>query len=402
MRMTVMSTTISTAPSGAALAPSRIDMRAPESGSAGEGAGILAPVTTLALAAGRPALPASPSLRTAPVLDPPVRDLSPADLADLLRVLRSRAVDGQLATARENLQDAQVKAKQNTQAQLDKLDAWFRKAEDAESKGWLSKVFGWIGKVLAVVASALAVGFAAVASVATGAAATPMLVLSGMALVSAVTSLADQISREAGGPPISLGGFLSGLAGRLLTALGVDQSQADQIAKIVAGLAVPVVLLIEPQMLGEMAEGVARLAGAGDATAGYIAMAMSIVAAIAVAAINAAGTAGAGSASAIRGAWDRAAAVATQVLQGGTAVAQGGVGVSMAVDRKQADLLVADKADLAANLTKLRAAMEREADDIKKILAQFDAAYHMIAQMISDMASTHSQVSANLGRRQAV
>ncbi|MFQ6691222.1 hypothetical protein OMF49_20860, partial [Bordetella pertussis] len=60
MRMTVMSTTISTAPSGAALAPSRIDMRAPEPGSAGEGAGILAPVTTLALAAGRPALPASP------------------------------------------------------------------------------------------------------------------------------------------------------------------------------------------------------------------------------------------------------------------------------------------------------------------------------------------------------
>ncbi|CFP57802.1 outer protein B [Bordetella pertussis] len=83
-------------------------------------------------------------------------------------------------------------------------------------------------------------------------------------------------------------------------------------------------------------------------------------------------------------------------------MAQGGVGVSMAVDRKQADLLVADKADLAASLTKLRAAMEREADDIKKILAQFDAAYHMIAQMISDMASTHSQVSANLGRRQAV
>ncbi|ETH87990.1 type III secreted protein BopB [Bordetella pertussis STO1-CHOC-0018] len=76
----------------------------------------------------------------------------------------------------------------------------------------------------------------------------------------------------------------------------MDQSQADQIAKIVAGLAVPAVLLIEPQMLGEMAEGVARLAGAGDATAGYIAMAMSIVAAIAVAAINAAGTAGAGSA----------------------------------------------------------------------------------------------------------
>ncbi|KDB71140.1 type III secreted protein BopB [Bordetella bronchiseptica B20-10725633] len=359
-------------------------------------------MTTLALAAGRPAFPASLSLRTAPVLDPPVRDLSPADLADLLRVLRSRAVDGQLATARENLQDAQVKAKQNTQAQLDKLDAWFRKAEEAESKGWLSKVFGWIGKVLAVVASALAVGFAAVASVATGAAATPMLLLSGMALVSAVTSLADQISQEAGGPPISLGGFLSGLAGRLLTALGVDQSQADQIAKIVAGLAVPVVLLIEPQMLGEMAQGVARLAGASDATAGYIAMAMSIVAAIAVAAINAAGTAGAGSASAIKGAWDRAAAVATQVLQGGTAVAQGGVGVSMAVDRKQADLLVADKADLAASLTKLRAAMEREADDIKKILAQFDEAYHMIAKMISDMASTHSQVSANLGRRQAV
>ncbi|KDC44751.1 hypothetical protein L509_1689 [Bordetella bronchiseptica M85/00/2] len=46
--------------------------------------------------------------------------------------------------------------------------------------------------------------------------------------------------------------------------------------------------------------------------------------------------------------------------------------------------------------------MEREADDIKKILAQFDEAYHMIAKMISDMASTHSQVSANLGRRQAV
>ncbi|WP_439810724.1 type III secretion system translocon subunit SctE [Bordetella bronchiseptica] len=396
--MTVMSTTISTAPSGAALSPARVDMRTPEPGNAGEGAGILAPVTKLALAAGRPAFTDSPPLRAAPVLDPPVRDLSPADLADLLRALRSRAVDGQLATARENLQDAQVKAKQNTQAQLDKLDAWFRKAEEADGKGRLSKVFGWIGKVLAVVASALAVGFAAVASAATGAAAAPMLVLSGMALVSAVTSLADQVSREAGGPPISLGGFLSGLVGRLLAALGV----ADDIAKIVVGLAVPVVLLIEPQMLGEMAQGVARLAGADDATAGYVAMALSIVAAIAAAAINAAGTAGAGSASAISGACNRAAAVATQVLQGGTGVAQGGVAVSMAVDRKQADLLVADKADLAASLTKLRAAMEREADDIKKILAQFDEAYQMIARMISDMASTHSQVSANLGRRQVV
>lgn len=393
-----MSTTISTAPSGAALSPARVDMRTPEPGNAGEGAGILAPVTKLALAAGRPAFTDSPPLRAAPVLDPPVRDLSPADLADLLRALRSRAVDGQLATARENLQDAQVKAKQNTQAQLDKLDAWFRKAEEADGKGRLSKVFGWIGKVLAVVASALAVGFAAVASAATGAAAAPMLVLSGMALVSAVTSLADQVSREAGGPPISLGGFLSGLVGRLLAALGV----ADDIAKIVVGLAVPVVLLIEPQMLGEMAQGVARLAGADDATAGYVAMALSIVAAIAAAAINAAGTAGAGSASAISGACNRAAAVATQVLQGGTGVAQGGVAVSMAVDRKQADLLVADKADLAASLTKLRAAMEREADDIKKILAQFDEAYQMIARMISDMASTHSQVSANLGRRQVV
>ncbi|AOB26156.1 type III secretion system translocon subunit SctE [Bordetella bronchiseptica] len=400
--MTVMSTTISTAPSGVALSPARVDMRTPEPGNAGEGAGILAPVTKLALAAGRPAFTDSPPLRAAPVLDPPVRDLSPADLADLLRALRSRAVDGQLATARENLQDAQVKAKQNTQAQLDKLDAWFRKAEEADGKGRLSKVFGWIGKVLAVVASALAVGFAAVASAATGAAAAPMLVLSGMALVSAVTSLADQVSREAGGPPISLGGFLSGLVGRLLAALGVAQSQADDIAKIVAGLAVPVVLLIEPQMLGEMAQGVARLAGADDATAGYVAMSLSIVAAIAAAAINAAGTAGAGSASAISGACNRAAAVATQVLQGGTGVAQGGVAVSMAVDRKQADLLVADKADLAASLTKLRAAMEREADDIKKILAQFDEAYQMIARMISDMASTHSQVSANLGRRQVV
>ena len=210
--------------------------------------------------------------RGAPSISEPSKDFNSADLLDMLRNLRTKSQDKQLETAQRGLENARVKAAKNTEDQLNKIKEWVDKCKEQESKSLASKIFGWIGKIVAAIAAIASVVVAAMATVATGGAAAPLLAVAIIGAVGATMSLADQISKEAGGPEISLSNLLNTVVGKVLEACGVPKDQIENISKVVTGAIVLITLavLVEPQMLGNMAQGIAKLAGADDATAGSV------------------------------------------------------------------------------------------------------------------------------------
>jgi len=343
--------------------------------------------------------------RGAPALDAPSKEFSPSDMVDLLRSLRTKSQDAQLESAQRGLESARIKSEKNTEAQLQKIKEWIDKTKEEENKGFFAKLFGWIGKIVAVIASIAAVAVAAVATAATGGAAAPLLALAVVGAIGATLSLADQISKECGGPEISISNLMNTVVGKFLEAVGVPKEQAELISKVVAGaigILVPVTLLIEPQLLGNMAQGIAKMAGADDQTAGYIGMAIGMAAALTVgigmavaSGGSSLGSSGAKLASGIIGA-------ASQITQGVTSVTQGGLGIAMAVDRKDAENLQADKKGLEAMMVKLQKQMEEGREELKKVIQEIEESMQIVSRMLAGASDSMEQITSNLGKRSTV
>lgn len=355
--------------------------------------------------------------RGAPKIDAPAQAFSANDMVDLLRSLRSKSQDGQLKTAKEGLESARVKAEKNTEKQLEKIKEWVDKCKEASSKGLLGKIFGWVGKIFAFLAAVVAVAAAAVATVATGGAAAPLLALAIVGAVAATVSLANAISQEAGGPEISIGSLIQHTVGKFLTDVcGVDPKQVENICKIVGGamaIACPIMLAIEPSLLGNMAQGIALMAGADEKTAGYIAMALTIAAAIGVGIAMAVMTGGSSMASTVSQVSSKVIistlktfnAVLTgtsAVVSGGTQIAQGGVNISKAQSEEKAQIAISQKKELEAMMVKLQKQMEEGREEIKKIIQQIEESTQAVSKMIAGTTDNMTQIAMNMSGKSTV
>ena len=337
----------------------------------------------------------------APALEPPPQSFSANDMIDLLRSIRAKSDEAQIASAKESLQVARTKTEKNNEAQLQKIQDYVKKCEEADRKGVLGKIFGWIGKIAALVFSAFAVGVLAAGTVASGGAGAPLLALAVMALIGSTVALADQISKECGGPEISLGNLMTTIASKFLQACGVSEETAQRIGKVVAGLvgiSSPAMLLIEPSLIGGLAGGIAELAGADPKTSMAITMAFAMAATIAVGVVTIAVTAGASSVSTAA----RIVGAVGQITQGATQIAQGSVKMSVAKTQNQAENIQADKKELDAITRKLQARMEESREEITKVIQQMEEGLRAVTQMINGTADSMSQITANIGKRMAV
>jgi len=343
--------------------------------------------------------------RGAPALAAPVKTFSADDMVALLRTMQTKSQDAQLASAKEGLETARIKAEKNTENQLSKIKEWISKCKEADSKGFFAKLFGWVGKIAAALAAVASVVVAAAATAATGGAAAPLLALAVVGMVGATIMLADQVSQEFGGPQISIGNLLQTVVGKFLEACGVDAEMAERIGKVMSGamaMMVPVMLLIEPQLMGTMAEGVAKLAGASDDVAGKISMGFGIAAAVTVGIAMAVMSCGAGAGAAISRVGGAVVGAGSQILQGATSIAQGGVGIAVAADRRDAENAIAGKKELEADMVKLQQQMEADREELKKIIQQIEEGMQAVSKMISGAADSMAQITSNIGKRATV
>lgn len=352
----------------------------------------------------------------APRIDSPVQSFSSNDLTDLLRSMRSKSQDGQLRAAAQGIENAKIGAKANTDAQIAKVKEWIDKCKDAQSKGTLGSIFSWVGKIFAAVAAIAMVAVAAAATVATGGAAAPLLAVAVIGAVSATMSLASAISQEFGGPEISIGSLIQHTVGKLLTdVFGVDPKVAENISRVVGGVVgiATLAVLVEPSLMGNMAQGIALLSGADEKTAGYIGMAITMAATIAVGVAMVVATGGA-SVATTAGQVSTAVTVQTMkavntaisatsaVVSGGTQIAAGGLTISKAFSQEDAQKAIADKKELAATMIKLQKQMEEGREEMKKVLQQIDQSTQAVSKIIADTADSISQITENMGSRATV
>jgi hypothetical protein len=232
-----------------------------------------------------------------------------------------------------------------------------------------------------------------------------MLVFSLTALVGAVVALGDQVSHSCGGPRISIGRALSGLSSHILELCGVDSREAKTLGRELAGgiaLAFPVLLLLEPGLLGNAMGGVARLAGASPATIQYIEMGVGLVASLALGAVMVgitfgigAGAAAANVAASIHGI-SQLISTSSAISQAGAAFAEGAATLRGACVQKQADDAMAARRDLQADAATLQHGMRIDRDTAAKIFQQVAAGTKGLSRLIGQMADNQMLILGNL------
>ncbi|MBV7485205.1 type III secretion system translocon subunit SctE [Bordetella sp. BOR01] len=358
-----------------------------------------------------------------PAIASPSREFTADEMVDLLRALKTKSQDRQLESAKENIEANRINQQKNNEKQIAKINEWIEKSKEAESGGIFGKIFGWLGAIVAALAAALMVVAAVAVTAATAGAAGPiMCTLAAIAVAAAVSMVATQISSECGGPEISISNGITQAVAGLLTAFGVDPDLAQKIGAIVAGPAMVMTgtILVDPGGLGKMAGAIASVAGADEATAGYVAMGVGLAATLTVAVVMTVASMGAGAfagaANAVGNVSAQTARTVTDVLKSTTEVVRGvaavvqGVGsvgrgvetIKTAEKREDADKALADKKLLEALMAKLQAAMNEDREKLKEILQAMDESMQMVSKMINAAADSMSQVTANISKRAMV
>ena len=336
-----------------------------------------------------------------PELEAPSGAASTAGLELMIGNLAMSGIQNRTTTALTDLDAKQRKIDASSKLQMESLQKWVDASAKAEHKGLFSKILGWVGKVAAVIGAAVAMALAAAATVATGGAAAPMLVLTTVAFGAAAISLADQISRSAGGGGVSLSGGISNLVSGALQKLGMPAEQAKKWSSVVTGavaLACPVLIALDPAMLGNVAGGIAALAGASQSTVDTINMISSIVVSVAVAVVMVAATFGMGTAAAAGSVAQTLANIGArvsninQVTQGVTTSAKSGVDISIASDVKDASLAKADEKAQLAFMDSLQDLYRNVLDDLRKL----GDSLSQIASVQSNALSSNWQMTQKL------
>lgn len=338
----------------------------------------------------------------APTLDGVLINFSAEDLAATLLVLQGKTQEAQLATAKEGLQISRDKMKALHEKNIKKLDEVIKKCESAASKSKLGKIFGWVAKVAAFVAAGVAL---AALTVVSGGAAAPLLALAIAGMVGSAMSMASSISQEFGGPPLELGSLATMASKAFLGAVGVPADKLESAAKLMGGaLALglaPGSLLIDNQLLSNVATGIAELGGANAATTAYLGMAVALATGLAVIAVSIATGGGSG----INQLTDlvknvpNALHTGAKLTQGAMTVAEGTTQILSTTDQFKADQAQVDRQKFSALLVKLQAQMEEDQEQIKKVVQEIQDGYTAVSQMIAAAGESRVQISANIGHK---
>ena len=337
----------------------------------------------------------------APTLDGVLINFSAEDLAATLLVLQGKTQEAQLATAKEGLQISRDKMKALHEKNIKKLDEVIKKCESAASKSKLGKIFGWVAKVAAFVAAGVALAL----TVASGGAAAPLLALAIVGMVGSAMSMASSISQELGGPPLELGSLATMASKAFLGAVGVPADKLEAAAKLMGGaLAVglaPGSLLIDNQLLSNVATGIAELGGANAATTAYLGMAVALATGVAVIAVNIATGGGSGISKLTDLVKNVPNALHTgaKLTQGAMTVAEGTTQILSTTHQFKADQAQVDRQKFSALLVKLQAQMEEDQEQIKKVVQEIQDGYTAVSQMIAAAGESRAQISANIGHK---
>ena len=379
--------------------------------------GALAPVTTLDAPQGAAAQDADSGdnpltdSNGAPRIDATAMSFDVSTMAAMLSVLQNKTQSQQLKAAQSGVEAKNVQMKANNDKQMGKIKDWIKKCEQAKHKSLLGKIFGWVGKIVAVIASVVAVAVAGVATVATGGAAAPLLAIALVGAMAATMSLASAASQANGGPEISVGSLIKATVGKfLVNVCGVDQKTADEVCGVAGGalaLACPVMVAIDPSLVGGAAQSIAQMAGASSQTAGYIGMGFGLAATIGVGIAMAVMSGGASVGESVGEIGSEVTAQTLKnvdtVMQTGSTVAQGAAGVGQGVTtiqqgqlQKQADDAQADRKDLQALALKLQQQVQNDTDDLKEIMQAIDASTQLISKMMSGAADSMQQIAMNM------
>lgn len=360
----------------------------------------------------------------APQIDGISLSFSAEDMAAALTALQSKTQDAQMRTAKEGIEVSKKQRQDQHEKVIKKLNEWCKKCESAEGKSKIAKVFGWVSKIASFVASAVATVALLAATGVTAGAASPLLALAVMGLVGSTMSLASSISQECGGPPLEISALTTLACQKVLTACGVPEKLAESIAKVAssalvlsAGLATGVgvaTLAMDPQLMGNLASGIAELGGVDAAKAAIIGTCFAMAAGIATAlfSMRASGVTSIGTDIAkkimqcIKDALAQLTESSAKMVQAGAKVisgaamaTSGGIGISATVDQYQADLAQADHKKFSALIVKLQAQMEEEQEQIKKLVQELQDSVSIVSQMIAAASDSRSQIASNIGQR---
>jgi len=315
---------------------------------------------------------------TAPSLEPPGDFQLGGDVSLLVTALIRQSINASTRANMTELDAEKMRVDASNKSQTEQLQKWVDAAQKAEHKGLFSKILGWVGKIAAVVGAAVATALAGAATVLTAGAATPLLVMTSLAFGAASLSMADQISRANGGGGVSLAAGISDLASDALQKLGVSKEEAEKLSKVVTGLvacACPALIVMDPSTLGDLAGGIAALAGASKETVDKINMIATVAVAIVSAIVMAAATFGTGATAAAGTMANTLATVGSrlesvnQVAQGVVSTSKAGVDMSIAGDQRDASVAKADGAKQAANTRYLQQQFDNLLSEMRKLLA---------------------------------
>lgn len=347
----------------------------------------------------------------APVLDLPTLAFTTDDMAILLTALRSKTFEEQIKTGKEGLEIDRKKSEDINDRAMKKIQEWIDKCKEADEKGKAGGIFGWLTKIFSFIAAAICTALAAVATAVTGGAAAPLLAVSVILLAGTTLSLASAISQECGGPALEPSAWLSDVMTKMLVSFGMDEKQAKSLGKILATVAATVVtggaaLAVDPQLMGNLAGGIAELSGAPKDTAMWLNMAFTMAASLAVMVVATVMTGGAAMTQAVDK-MSKFAAMAMKVgramqagagiTAGATQVGHGAMQIEAADAQHSADRSMAQKKELEALLLKLQKLMEEGREDLKKIMQAVQEMMSVCIRMLTTNSETHLQLIDKIG-----
>lgn len=347
--------------------------------------------------------------RGAPALYRPASSRSVADLSIMMTRLVLESSEGNKDVVENNLRAEAGKLEKNAAFRIANQKEIRGKTIEQAEYAHTEKVSGWVAKIAAVIAATIAVAVTGVATFFSGGATLPLLAISTMALVTASMSLADQVSRELDGPEISLSNLISSTSVSLLEAFGVDHEKAVRIGQKMVGytaLALPVLMLIEPQMAGTLAQNICESAGVSPETAQIVGMVVSMVTSLAVGVI-AVGVAvlGSGGLAAVPIAMRVIGGVISggaTLVQGGAMIEQGRMKINTTISVNEVSHIQASNVELEASSLSLRKQMDTDQETIKTLMKNIEDGMRAAAQIIKELFDSLSQISSNISRRASV
>lgn len=379
----------------------------------------------------------------APEIDEARYSFSPEDMILQLQYLQGKTKQAQLDSARENLVGDQSKIDQNQKDALAKIDTWTQKCTEAAEQQKASAILGWVTAGVGLLAAAIGVVVslaAIVVACCTAGAAAPIAaaciagVVAACGLVGGGFALASSISQACGGAPAELSSLASDLCTRILIDLGVPEEKAKSGGKLMSGAlglfcTAGLGVLVDQQFAGNALAGLLEVCDVPKDVAQIIGMVATLGTTIAIAAATILITLGAGTGAAVSSiakaagsgvkAGSDALKLVTQTAQavkiisnfanglcsltkGGLSIAQGALGVSEAVTRREGDQARIDKKHIDAIIVGLMKAMEDEREQLKKVMQEIEEGLQVTSEILSGAHDNREQLVINMGACNAV